>query len=189
MARNRTARELARYVSEEYGGVTTRRGTPYSCNQQQIDDYTLMPYCYEGDYNMMSEREAIGMLQAFLDPNIRPSPTVRAALHRIADGMHVRQWYPDVVIKAAHDIDTAFFMGRLWGNVRITWVSRAEMVQARGRDRASVLGITLYLNDRNSRICLNLESILEDDEFPHKCMWQTIFHEMIVSSPLVDNTE
>lgn len=190
MASNRTVKELAKYVSKEYGGVTPSKGTPYPCTQQQIDTYTMSPYCDHGNGYIMLEYDAIRMLQAFLDPNILPTPQVTAALHRIANGMKIKDnWYPDIVIKALHDIDTAFFMGLLRGSVRIQWLDRTGFVEHYGPHCASHLGITQYIYTGCSSILLNMQTIFEDMECPHQRMWQCLFHELIVSSPPIEHIQ
>ncbi|MCJ1424573.1 hypothetical protein MMC29_002461 [Sticta canariensis] len=180
MASNRTVKELAKYVSQEYGGITPSTGTPYPCTQQQIDTYTMTPYCDQGNGNIMPEYDAICMLQAFLNPNVLPTPEVTAALHRIAYGMSIKDnWYPDIVIKAMHDIDTAFFMGLLRGSVRIQWVDRSRIIEEYGPHCASHLGITQYIHTGCTSILLNLQPILGDMRSPRQRMWQCLFHELI----------
>ena len=190
MARNRTLHELSKSVRKEYGGVTPERGTAYPCNQQQIDTYTSKPYCYQGNNHVMSERDAIRMLEDFLDPRRPLTPKVRAALHRIADAMYIKDdWYPDIILKAAHDIDTAFFMGRLEGNVRIQWISHIRMVQQLGVNGAHTLGSTRYRCCGCSSIWLSLRAIFEETPFPRRRMWQVLFHEMIVSPQSILRTD
>ena len=187
MASNRTVKELAKYVSKEYGGITPSTGTPYPCTQQQIDTYTMTPHCDHGNRYMMPEYDAICMLQAFLNPNVLPTPEVTAALHRIAYGMNIKDnWYPDIVIKAMHDIDTANFMGLLRGSVRIQWVDRSRIIAEYGPHCAAHLGITQYIHPGCSSILLNMQTIFEDMRFPRQRMWQCLFHELIVSSRPVE---
>lgn len=184
MAGNRTLYELSQFAMKEYGGVTPERGTLYPCTQQQIDAYTLEPYCYQGNDHVMSEHDAIRMLEDFLDPNRPPMPRVRAALHRIADAMCIKDdWYPDIILKAAHDVDTAFFMGFLEGKVRIQWMNQKKMVEQFGDREGHALGTTRYRRHGCSSIWLSMEAIFYETEYPRRRMWQTLFHEMIVSSP------
>lgn len=183
---NRTLEELGKFINEEYGGVIAERGTPYPCNQQQIDLYTLQPYCHQGNHLVMSEHNAISMLEDFLDRSRPPTPSVSAALHRIKDAINIKDdWYPDVVLKAAYDIDTAFFMGRLKGNVRIMWVNRIRMVEQYGSSMAYMLGHTHYLGHGCSSVWLSMQDILLESEFPRTKMWKVVFHELIVSLAVV----
>lgn len=176
MAQSRTLRELGRFVNIENGGVIAERGTPYPCSQEQIDTYVMEPYCSRGNDQMMSEHDAIRMLENFLDPSRPPTNRVRAALHRIYDAMkNTDCWHPDVVIKAAHDIDTAFFMGRLKGNLSIQWLRQIP------EGSGYVRGITHPRPYACSTICLSLYAIFFGSEFPRMRMWQVLFHEMIVS--------
>lgn len=180
MARNRTLGELERFVNNENGGVIAGRGTPYPCNQEQIDTYVIEPYCSRGNDQVMFEHDAIRMLEDFLDPSRPPTNRVRAALHRIGDAMNnTDDWHPDVLIKAAHDIDTAFFMGCLKGNVSIQWVRRIP------GGSGYVKGIThpKRLGSSCSTIHLSLHAIFFDSDFPRMKMWQVLFHEMIVCPP------
>ncbi|MCJ1268479.1 hypothetical protein MMC22_008367 [Lobaria immixta] len=180
MTENRTLYELCKFAMKDYGGVTPERGTLYPCTQQQIDAYTVEPYCYQGNDHVMSEHDAIRMLEDFLDPNRPPMPRVRAALQRITDAMCIQDdWYPDVILKAAHDIDTAFFMGWLEGNVRIQWMNQIKMVEQLGDREGHALGITRYRRRGCSSIWLSMEAIFYETEYPRRRMWQTLFHEMI----------
>lgn len=179
MARNPTytLRELGRNVTRENGGVIAERGTFYPCTQEQIDDYTLETYCRRGTDHIMSEFDAIRMLEDFLDPRRPPTTRVRAALHRLYDAMTLDHAGPDIVIKAVHDIDTAFFMGRLKGNVSIRWVNR--LMEATPISDA----LTYPLDYGCSAIYLSLEAIFRGEQVPQRDVWQTVFHELIVSSP------
>lgn len=49
----------------------------------------------------------------FLNEPIVPSSKEEAALHRIAEGMQLKDWGPDLAIKAFDDLDILFFRGVL----------------------------------------------------------------------------
>ena len=129
------------------------------------------------------------MLEAFLDPNITPTPDVSAALHRIADGMNIKDnWFPDIVIKALHDIDTAFFMGLLRGGVKIQWVDQSNIIKKYGLKCADHLGITQFNYSGCCTIYLNMQPIFAD-KCPRLRMWNCLFHELIVSSLPVEHIQ
>lgn len=174
MTRHISLRELGRYVNEEHGGVIAKRGTPYSCTQEQIETYTLEPYCRLGKDHLMLEHDTIKMLEDFLDPSRPPTKAVRAALDRIYDAMYINIWFPDVVIKAMSDIDEAFFMGRLKGSVSIQWTDRIPSL---------VQGTTCPHLHGCSSIYLSLERIFHEALLSCRKMWQVLFHELIVSPP------
>lgn len=183
MAGNRTLSELSSFVDREYGGITPDRGTPYPCTQEQIDSYTLEPYCCWGNNNLMSEHDATTMLEDFLDSRRALTDRVRSALRRIADAMSIKDsWYPDVVIKAMHDVDTAFFMGYLKGNVSIQWTSQIRLTELEN-GATHTYGSTLYQRHGCSVIWLNMQAVFHASEFPRRKMWQVLFHELIVSPP------
>ena len=48
----------------------------------------------------------------------------------------------DTIIKAAHDIDTIFFNGRLHGNCVIRWSSSKQIAKKSGEDESLTLGST-----------------------------------------------
>lgn len=179
MAWKRTFKDLERFVIKEYGGVIRGRGTPYPCSQEQIDAYTLDPYCCQGNDFVMSEYDAITILEDFLDPRRKLPHKVRAALYRIAHAMRIKDdWHPDVVIKAMHDIDTAFFMGRLEGNISIQWAYRLRLKGA-----LQTLGTTYGQHRGCSTISLSMQGVFHAATFPRTTMWQVVFHELIVSPP------
>lgn len=182
MARDRTSNEYGKFINKEHERVTPNRGTPYPCTQQQIDAYTLKHFCSRGNDHVLSEGDATSMLEKFLDPFCPPTPKVRTALHRIADAMYIRDdWYSDLILKAVHDIDTAFFMGRLEGNVRVQWISQIRIVQELGDGAAHTLGSTHYLGHGCSSVWLSTRAIFKEADFPRRRMWQVLFHELIVS--------
>lgn len=184
MAREGALRELGRF-SEEYRRATAGRGTPYPCTQEQIDIYTVEPLCCRGNNYAMSEEDATRMLVDFLDPRRAPTHKVFSALQRIANAMFtVDDWYLDVVIKAASDIDTAFFMGYLRGNVSINWISRLRLAEL-GHGARHMLGSTYPGSHGCSSVWLNTQAIFDETEFPRRKMWQVLFHELIVSHSMV----
>lgn len=133
----------------------------------------------------MSEEYATRMLEDFLDPCRVPTHKVRSALQRIADAIYTEDdWSLDVVIKVASDIDTAFFMGYLKGNVSINWISRLRLVEL-GHGARHMLGSTYPGSHGCSSVWLNTQAIFDETEFPRRKMWQVLFHELTVSHSMV----
>ncbi|KAL9626615.1 MAG: hypothetical protein Q9204_007167 [Flavoplaca sp. TL-2023a] len=104
----------------------------------------------------------------------RPSSRVSAALHRIGISLELREWGPDLILKAFRDLDTAFFASTLSGRTTVQWKSDRELC---ARGDVGIYGIT-YEPRRESdptRIFLNAEVIFMDGSVGHfKQMWGTV---------------
>lgn len=93
------------------------------------------------------------------------------------------------MIKALADLDTAFFDGRLKGSVVAVWATEREIVEkgVKGaKHRSGFTGLCQPLapaeNEGRPRckIWLNSDSIFDVPD-PRLQMWQTMFHELVVS--------
>ena len=132
--------------------------------------------------------EANHEIAVFLNPSSMPSAGVLAALHRLKVARWTEPWSPDVIIKAAHDMDTAFFYGRLRGRVVVSW-SKTETVKSMKKKSPNyewpiIFGVAFY-GDMNatphsgtSRVCLNSDTMF-DAPVPEEEMWQTMVHELV----------
>lgn len=105
-------------------------------------------------------------------------------------------WHPDVIFKAFRDLDKVLFDGLLRGNVSLCWAGKEEMetVRAGGGAGDDLLGGTSPVDSRKrpgiyrqSKIFLVRDQLLTVARFGLLDVWETLVHEMIVStSPVPD---
>lgn len=60
-------------------------------------------------------------LEGFSHLNRRISPTAQAAIFRLQGGLGIKDWKPDLIIKAFMDLDAVFFAGKLRCHTTISW--------------------------------------------------------------------
>ena len=161
--------------------VEANKGTPYACSQSDIDEFQ---HCTTGNQEgVVSKTAAVGMLEDFLDPLRQPSHEVLEALMRLRTARWNPNWGPDVIIKAAKDLDLAFFDGRLRGSVAVRW-SHTWSVPANLYGcvfkRYGVMWPGVGPELGLCLVHLYADQILYAAN-PCEQMWQTMLHEMIVS--------
>lgn len=153
------------------------KGTRYPCSLQNILSYRRRP---EKSYkNPWSNEVATNKLVNFLNEPIKEGSKERAALYRLADGMQLEKWGPDLIIKAFDDLDLVFFRGVLATRTQISWMTTRE-IRAKGLT-SSVFGFTEPLGHGRAHIVLNSTIIFLEDPNPFAQMWSTMLHEMVVS--------
>ncbi|KAI4159903.1 MAG: hypothetical protein L6R39_000279 [Caloplaca ligustica] len=151
------------------------KGTRYPCSLQNILSYRRRP---EKSYkNPWSNEVATNKLVNFLNEPIKEGSKERAALYRLADGMQLEKWGPDLIIKAFDDLDLVFFRGVLATRTQISWMTTRE-IRAKGLT-SSVFGFTEPLGHGRAHIVLNSTIIFLEDPNPFAQMWSTMLHEMV----------
>ena len=153
------------------------------CTQGDINDYIRMPD-RDQPLRSMNWKLAMRKLYTFLDPNSTPSPEILSALKRLENAMWSKTWGPDIILKGAHDLDTAFFNGKLRENFGVQWGTTASMMRDVGRPViGSLYGTTHfgYPSTDSAATCmitLNSDTIF-DDEDPNELMWHVLVHELV----------
>ncbi|KAL9039514.1 MAG: hypothetical protein Q9214_004844 [Letrouitia sp. 1 TL-2023] len=156
-------------------------GTPYPCREEDLETYNRpmleksLPWVKGGP-----SREAVREIEQFLHDNKTLSKTEKAAIERLAEGMKVHKWDPDIFIKMFRDIDALFFMGRLTGSVSIEWVVDLKGWQKR-IGFPTIKAATRYQGSKLSHIALNAWSIFfTPAAHLFSITWQVLLHEMVV---------
>ncbi len=100
--------------------VRVNRGTLYNVSQQELDALSNLTTQNNGPFISQSQATKEVIDHNRLDRKL--SSTELAAIQRLREAIEDhRPWTPDIVIKAFHDLDTIFFLGRLRNNVKIQW--------------------------------------------------------------------
>ncbi|KAL8840148.1 MAG: hypothetical protein Q9205_005866 [Flavoplaca limonia] len=150
-------------------------GTDYPCTKGQLRELrSIGPVHYVA---RISPRKACSELLRFHE---RPaSRRENAALSRIGTALRLLDWGPDLIIKAFHDLDTAFFGGNLAGYTMVRWQSDAEFHQV-GVGSSYGVTFTCFNGTEPQKIFLNAEVIFGEGSVGHfKQMWGTMLHEMV----------
>lgn len=145
-------------------------GTEYPCTKGQLRELrSIGPVHYA---ERISPRKACSELLRFHE---RPaSRRENAALSRIGTALRLRDWGPDLIIKAFHDLDTAFFGGNLAGYTMVRWDSDSKFRQV-GVGSSYGVTFTSFDGPDPQKIFLNAELIFKDGSVGHfKQMWGTV---------------
>ena len=97
------------------------------------------------------------------------------AIERLRECLRIKNWGPDLIIKAFRDLDTVFFRGRVVGNCLVRWRDR-EGCERKHRD-CHFYGITSPvgpLENRQAQITLNANIMFFKCKNPYIEMWRTI---------------
>ena len=177
------ARHRELLLEEAFYPVDARYGTPYPCQQSDLDVIRHHP-----GYNgapWVSQRQATLEIVQHNHPRRRFPSFEREAILRLSRAINDAarySWGPDLVIKSFLDLDTVFFGGALQGFVRISWAHSDKFLsdeQGTTSD-GSPPGHAL--------IRLNAEAILLGSD-PFKDMFSTVLHEMCVSTIHLKSTK
>ncbi|KAI4232501.1 MAG: hypothetical protein LQ349_004977 [Xanthoria aureola] len=155
--------------------VRTDWGSQYPCLEEKLLSYQRLPK--PNHPTLLSEEVATWNLVEFLNQPILPGSKEDAAIHRLANGMRLWEWGPDLVIKAFDDLDIVFFRGVLATRTQIEWRSDEEIMGRRTGEK--VLGLCIRLGHGRARIVLNATRILLHSAHVSWCMWATVLHEMV----------
>lgn len=115
--------------------VSTTIGTPYTCNQKDIDllfqGRARLHHDIPVFKNFITRDEATAKLERFshscsLDLPDENKEAVDKLKRLVGDGLPTI-WGPDIVFKCFKDLDRVFFKGRLTGYTKLAWVNSADM--------------------------------------------------------------
>ncbi|KAL6716990.1 hypothetical protein ACLMJK_004904 [Lecanora helva] len=167
-------RERRHYVQLSRLPVDARRGYPYPCTQDGIDDYQ-----YSTSRRREYDFETLDVVRWFTKIATKaPDATQHEAFRRLRPVLLGDEIAPDIPIKAMRDIDNALFGGTLRGKVIVWWsVDRATFHSPGPGFRAAQ---TVYV-DPGARVLLNAHSIYEDLRRPGNWIWPALIHELVVS--------
>ena len=166
--------------------VSWDTGAEYDHPHSDLNDYQTFR---SSAFPQLSKAEATQLLANFLTP-LHPLPaSQKAALNRLDAAARHPNWDPSLVIKALADLEIAFFDGRLKGSVVAIWATEKEIVERviNGVEhRSGFMGLCQPLAPEEHegqqwcKIWLNSDSIFDVPD-PRLQMWQTMFHELVVS--------
>lgn len=181
MSSRQTRHQLALYNWCFTERISASRGTPYPCDQHDLDG------CDFGSdrpsHTLQSQDHATTDLEHFLDPNARINSTVQAAMVRLQAGLSIHDWKPDLIIKAFNDLDIVFFDGQLRGRTTIHWRRGswwAELERSQGISHKTS-AVTRPLHHRRAAIELNAWEMFMNTADAKVAMWKITLHEMVVS--------
>lgn len=162
--------------------IRADKGTAYPCSQRDLDGYVRF---YRSNDRMVyvSPNSGTNKLVLSLDIHKNPDPESAAALERLGEGLKIKPWGPDLVIKAFKDLDQAFFMGTLTGNVLVRWKNVRGMnnLWGFGSSNGTTWGYTSKMGHGQAQITLNSTPHFTSAPDPYREMWRTLLHEMCVS--------
>lgn len=171
-----------RLLDECKNPIRADEGTAYLCSQRDLDGYVRF---HRSNKNIVyvSPNRGTNNLVRWLDINKNPDSETAAALERLKQGIRIQNWGPDLLIKAFKDLDQAFFMGTLTGNVLVQWKNTREIsdLWGLGSSRGVTWGSTFKMGHGQARISINSKPHFTEARDPHREMWRTMLHEMCVS--------
>ena len=145
-------------------------GTPYPCTQEDLD------YCLRFPRIKPRERlhrmEATYQLTRFNRLTKELSPNERNACKNLKAALKLRDWGPDLIIKAFKDLDQLFFMGRLHGQCLVGWCDPGYRKVSHGE-----YGVTTFVPPSSAKIMLNVQDVILMTEEPYMEMFRTMLHE------------
>ena len=166
--------------------VSWDTGAEYDHPHSNLNDYQTFR---SSAFPQLSKAEATQVLADFLTP-LQPLPTSqKGALNRLDAAARHPHWDSSLVIKALADLDIAFFDGRLKDSVVAVWATEREIVEkvlSGVKYRSGFKGLCQPLapeeneGQQRCKIWLNSDSIFNVPD-PRLQMWQTMFHELVVS--------
>ncbi|KAL8939987.1 MAG: hypothetical protein Q9211_002491 [Gyalolechia sp. 1 TL-2023] len=159
--------------------VRPDRGTPYPCYTKNLESYRCRPK--RTRKTPMSNEVATNKLVNFLNQDIERGTKEHAALRRLAYGMQLAEWGPDLFLKAFDDLDIVFFRGVLATRTQIQYMTEEEVLRE-FRPNVHILGCCAPLGFGRCRIVLNSSGNFLNQPNPFAQMWNTILHEMVVSN-------
>lgn len=178
--------ERLRLLHECKYPIRVDEGTAYPCSQTDLDGYVRF---YRSNEHMVyvSPNRATNNLVQWLDIHKNPDSESAAALERLKQGTRIQKWGPDLLIKAFKDLDQAFFMGTLTGNVLVHWKNTREISDrwGLGSSRGVTWGSTSKMGHGRAGISINSKPHFTRARDPHREMWRTMLHEMCVSQLFV----
>ena len=99
------------------------------------------------------------------------------AVKRLRKSLKIKDWGPDLIIKAFQDLDTLFFRGVLVGNCLVKWRDPEGCRRVDAEGKCTWYGLTEPLASKQVAITLSAEHIFLKCSDPYGQMWKV----MIVS--------
>ena len=160
--------------------IEVETGTKCTCTQHDLTMYharlsALSDIIIEDIPAPIEPKKPIRWLANFLHQDNWPTPQVKEALERLMLAREDRQWGPDIIIKAAKDLDTAFFNSLLDYQISVRWSDPSETAALNKN-----FGMAQFLEVMMCDIYSNRDEVLLKSENPAGVMWGTMVHEMIV---------
>ena len=150
--------------------VRADTGTPYPCTQQDLDYCLRFPRIKPS--GKLHRMEATYQLTRFNRLTKELSPNERNACKNLKAALKLRDWGPDLIIKAFKDLDQLFFRGQLHGQCLVGWYTPASR-----KVSEQEYGVTTFVPPRSAKIRLNLPKIFLGTEEPYMEMFRTMLHE------------
>ncbi|KAI4169828.1 MAG: hypothetical protein LQ343_005377 [Gyalolechia ehrenbergii] len=119
-----------RLVELSKAPVKSDRGTPYPCYTKNLESYQRRPK--RTQKTPMSNEVATSKLVNFLNQDIERGTKEYGALRRLAYGMQLKAWGPDLSVKAFDDLDLVFFRGVLATRTQIHYMTEEEILRELG---------------------------------------------------------
>ncbi len=170
--------------------VSWDTGAVYGHPRGDVNDYQVFRSDQLTMYQPVEKAEATEVLAKFLTPTEPLPPDQTSALSRLKAAANNPQWDPSLVIKALADLDIAFFNGRLERHVIAAWATETEMVEKGNGGRKPkhcATGLCQLLDPEKNegkqrcKVWLNSDAIFDMPD-PRRVMWETLFHELVVSA-------
>lgn len=161
-------------VDMSFDEVRHNTGTDYPCTRRELRSLRCKGRSFRAPIlpRPWSPDEACDRLLNFLNQSSGRNPDIDAALGRIGNALQLREWGPDLIIKAFHDLDRAFFAATLAGSTKVEWASQEEFA---AQGSTLVRGHTMGQDFGGSLIQLNAEFIFRDGSEGHfSDMWRTV---------------
>lgn len=114
-----------------------------------------------------------------------PSPKEADAIIRLRKSLKMKNWGPDLIIKAFEDLDTVFFRGCLVGNCLLKWRDPKGCRRVSAKDTCTWYGFTHWAGSpahKQAAITLSAENIFLEDADPYGQMWKVILVSRFLSS-------
>ena len=162
----------------------TDTGTPYPCNQNDLDVHSSGTFRQPNTRPFVSAMEATRdvMLHNHVTRRVPPTELVAVEnLRKIVDTVEKRMDFgPDLAVKAFVDLDLLFFGGHLREHVRVQWVKARDHSSFSGPGR--VWGVACYLRRKRGKCLIKLNADLHllryQTEDPLRTMFSTLLHQM-----------
>ncbi len=166
-------RERRRLAKLAQRPVDVHTGTPYPCDQSDID---LCRRTRGANHHRLHRMEVTYQLTKFNRSTKELSPVEDRAYRNIKNALQLPDWGPDLIIKAFKDLDQLFFMGRLHGRTLLGWSDPAACIARAGSYR-NHYAVTIAARPGTVRIVLNIHNIMFTAPNPYTRMFTTLLHE------------
>lgn len=182
---NDSARQRLREQTKE--PVSWDIGAQYDHPHGDLNDYQEFRSVARAQ---LTKAQATQLLVDFLTPLEQLHTAQKEALNRLDAAARHSKWDPSLMIKALADLDIAFFDGRLKGNVIVMWATEREILERVCDGQNPEKGFTGLCQplrpdenegEQRCKVWLNSDKIFNAPD-PRLQMWETMFHELVVSA-------